>query len=307
MSQAAGDSVFSVFNWSACAGGIGQYPPFHVTARLDTTVIFDSLVTTCGESTTMTFTTSAWRLQAAPDTHWVIWRLDPQDSVHETIETDNTATTPLFIGVVPPMPIFVWITPATSVDTVYGDTMAVVRWNLTAEDPTDTTKIWFYADNDNHGHNGSMLLSLKKTENGPDSLLWDIRTQLNGWRSYLYVRMRNSYHDTLFYAPAPVERQTVSVGERPETGIPTRFFLAQNFPNPFNPTTDLRYGVTRSGLVSLKVYDVLGREVATLVNGTREPGNYLVTFDGSHLASGLYLYTLTTPEGTQSHKMVLMQ
>ena len=73
---------------------------------------------------------------------------------------------------------------------------------------------------------------------------------------------------------------------------PSEFSLRQNYPNPFNPTSNLGFGISKLGLVTLKVYDVLGNEVATLVNETKPTGNYEVEFDGSNYASGIYFYRL---------------
>ena len=105
-------------------------------------------------------------------------------------------------------------------------------------------------------------------------------------------------------------RIMVSVDE--ETKLPSRFALLQNYPNPFNPSTRIRFvipvGTSRQvGTVSLRVYDVIGREVATLVNEVKAPGEYTVPFDASGLASGVYLYRLQTGAGSQVRKMVLMQ
>ena len=96
--------------------------------------------------------------------------------------------------------------------------------------------------------------------------------------------------------------------------LPTEFRLEQNYPNPYNPLTIIKYtvGGTRdqgSGVSTtrLAVYDVLGREVAVLVNELKAPGNYEVTFDGSGLASGVYMYRLTAGAYTESRKMVLIR
>jgi hypothetical protein len=70
--------------------------------------------------------------------------------------------------------------------------------------------------------------------------------------------------------------------------IPERFALAQNYPNPFNPTTLINYQLPVASNVTLKVFDVLGREIATLVDGMKEAGDYTISFDGSHLSSGVY-------------------
>jgi hypothetical protein len=92
-----------------------------------------------------------------------------------------------------------------------------------------------------------------------------------------------------------------------KTGIevPKGFILQQNYPNPFNPSTNIEYRVTKSGFVTLKVFDVLGREVATLVNGELQPGSYQATFDAAHLASGVYLYQLKAGDFIQTQRMVL--
>lgn len=86
---------------------------------------------------------------------------------------------------------------------------------------------------------------------------------------------------------------------------PTKFVLAQNYPNPFNPTTTIEYQLSNSGPVTLKVYDVLGVEVATLVNQNQYAGTHFATFDGTRLASGVYFYRLTAPDVYQVRKMLM--
>jgi hypothetical protein len=89
--------------------------------------------------------------------------------------------------------------------------------------------------------------------------------------------------------------------------VPTSFALGQNYPNPFNPTTVINYQLPVTGSVSLKVYDVIGREVATLVNEQKDAGNYQVTFNASNLASGMYFYRLQAGSYTSVKKLVLMK
>lgn len=89
--------------------------------------------------------------------------------------------------------------------------------------------------------------------------------------------------------------------------IPTAFNLFQNYPNPFNPTTVIQYGLPKGSLVMVRVYDILGRLVKELVNTHQPAGNYSVSFDGSNYASGVYFYTIETPDFTQSKKMVLVK
>jgi hypothetical protein len=90
--------------------------------------------------------------------------------------------------------------------------------------------------------------------------------------------------------------------------VPSDFRLNQNYPNPFNPTTNIEFRVSGSGFVALRIYDVLGREVATLVNEVRPAGVYTVRWDASALPSGAYLYRLTA-DGVvaQTKKMVLLK
>ncbi len=92
-----------------------------------------------------------------------------------------------------------------------------------------------------------------------------------------------------------------------ETSIPVEFKLEQNYPNPFNPATTIKFTVPQVERVNLKVYDLLGREVATLVNEEKVPGSYEVKFDGSNLASGMYIYQLQAGNMVISKKMMLMK
>ena len=85
------------------------------------------------------------------------------------------------------------------------------------------------------------------------------------------------------------------------------FELSQNYPNPFNPTTSITYSIKASAMVTLKVYDVLGRELMTLVNEEKTAGNHEVTFNAKDLSSGIYIYTLVTPQGVTSRKMSLIK
>lgn len=89
--------------------------------------------------------------------------------------------------------------------------------------------------------------------------------------------------------------------------IPTEYVLHQNYPNPFNPMTTISYTLPSAGSVSLKVYDLLGKEVATLINGYQQSGTYSVTFNASTLASGVYFYRLEAGRHTLVKKMVLLK
>ncbi len=89
--------------------------------------------------------------------------------------------------------------------------------------------------------------------------------------------------------------------------VPGTFALEQNFPNPFNPSTTIRYSVPKAGMVSLKIYNVLGQEVRTLVGQRQSAGSYSVTFDASRLASGVYFYRLSAGSFNSVKKMLLLK
>jgi len=95
-----------------------------------------------------------------------------------------------------------------------------------------------------------------------------------------------------------------NVNEYPEN-IPEKIILYQNYPNPFNPETKIIYSLNRASKVKLIIYDILGREIETLVNDFKSAGAYSVTFNAGNLPSGVYIYTLITESDRQSKKMIL--
>lgn len=89
--------------------------------------------------------------------------------------------------------------------------------------------------------------------------------------------------------------------------IPSKYVVSQNYPNPFNPSTNIKFSIPVSGIVKLKVFDILGREVASLVNEFKPAGNYAVDFNASNLTSGIYLYKIQSGEFTETKKMILVK
>jgi hypothetical protein len=103
-------------------------------------------------------------------------------------------------------------------------------------------------------------------------------------------------------------RKKLGISNMPnEMDVPSSFELMQNYPNPFNPVTTINYQIPVSGMVTLKVYDVLGREVRTLVNEDKSAGNYSIEFTALNLSSGVYLYELRSGEFKLSKKLMLMK
>ncbi len=125
---------------------------------------------------------------------------------------------------------------------------------------------------------------------------------------YWHVCAMNASDTGDFSAPV-----TITTGDTLATGIneskvhPLRFALSQNFPNPFNPTTAISYELSANSLVTLKVYDILGREVAMLVNERQAPGSYTMTFNAAGLPSGVYFYRLNTEKYSAIKKLLLLK
>lgn len=101
------------------------------------------------------------------------------------------------------------------------------------------------------------------------------------------------------YVPTSIEDEVI--------GSPADYSLKQNFPNPFNPTTNIVYSIPKSGFVMIKIYNILGQEVRVLANRMMNPGTYNVSFDASSLNSGVYFYSLTVDNFTQVKKMMLLK
>jgi hypothetical protein len=111
-----------------------------------------------------------------------------------------------------------------------------------------------------------------------------------------------------FNGTLPTIDLTITSIEKDNSQIPNSFNVSQNYPNPFNPSTTIEFSITERSPITLKVYNVNGELVSTLVNGAEfESGIYTITFDASRLASGTYIYNLTNGNNTVSKKMTLLK
>ncbi len=104
-----------------------------------------------------------------------------------------------------------------------------------------------------------------------------------------------------------ISNEITEIKDRYSSSVPKTFTLYQNYPNPFNPSTTIKYDIPNQAHVTLIVYNILGEEVAVLVNGEKQPGSYDVKFDGGRLSSGIYFYSIQTENKIITKKMILLK
>ncbi len=157
---------------------------------------------------------------------------------------------------------------------------------------------------------------------------WGTNVSTNGWAqfnipldytnattpdtAYIYVMLvseRDSVHIGSYFLVDDIAYAGTATGvaEQPQSAKPAVFALDQNYPNPFNPTTTIKYELPKTSMVKLSVFDLLGREVATLVNERKDAGAYQVRFDGSALPSGIYFYRIVAGDFVQTRRLALVK
>ncbi|HRI46341.1 MAG TPA: YCF48-related protein [Ignavibacteriaceae bacterium] len=136
-----------------------------------------------------------------------------------------------------------------------------------------------------------------------------IRNNIGGdeyFKSIYFIDKKNGWAAGNRSIYKTIDGGTVSV-ELEGGGVPTYYELSQNYPNPFNPVTAITYQIPKEGLVTLKIYDLLGKEVTTLLNEEKQAGKYSIEFNASKLSSGVYLYELRSNEYKSTKKLLLIK
>jgi DNA-binding beta-propeller fold protein YncE len=190
-----------------------------------------------------------------------------------------------------------------SIETAAWDPVTGYLWvsndRRNADTLSYTHMTWYGLNVTNNTIVDSFSLPLANNPADPDQLPRGLAFSPDG--SAAYVGLFGVQYDRLYKFTRPVD-------VKPDPNVVVSdYTLAQNYPNPFNPTTDIKFTVAKEGFVTLKVYDILGKEVAVLVNEHMQSGGYTADFNASELASGTYIYTLSVNGVSISKKMMLLK
>jgi len=207
------------------------------------------------------------------------------------------------------------LSPSVSPD---GQVMTLVWLDAASPTSADTLPDIWFSWRRIDGANWSTPVNLTETPGFQEILLHAAPVlRSNGADSYTLFLGRSYQTGITTYPPESIAPTTFFVGSHTftaspssvgdEPGTPAGFHLSQNYPNPFNPATTIEYTVKPTGPVSIKVFNMLGQDVATLVNGNVGAGTYQVTFDGASLPSGVYMYRMQAGNYSESRKMVLLK
>jgi photosystem II stability/assembly factor-like uncharacterized protein len=169
--------------------------------------------------------------------------------------------------------------------------------------PLKDANLYAKSGNNFYGFNISNLNGIYSINSLPSGSLKILADRMGYKSDSITVNLTDNFLDSVnFYLTK------VLVGINPISNlIPDKYYLHQNYPNPFNPTTNIRFQIKDSRFVTLKIFDVLGKEIATLVNDNLKAGQYEATFDGNSMASGIYIYRLTAGNFNEVKKMVLIK
>jgi photosystem II stability/assembly factor-like uncharacterized protein len=196
---------------------------------------------------------------------------------------------------------------AHSTGTVRLSTDGGATWNTTSSPTTSPINGLAYVSGTNFAWLASGAVPYRSTNN---SASWTAQSVYPITGTLYHLSFADTSNGWAVTSGGEIIRYRPSGTTNAETNppdVPDRFVLHQNYPNPFNPSTTISYEIAHPALVSLKVFDLLGREVATLVEDVRDAGAYTVSFDASSMSSGVYLYRLKAGAFSQTRRMILLR
>jgi beta-glucosidase len=275
---------------------------------------------------------SNWWVAGEPGMYKVEAMVDPDNLIDETVETNNSKTIQVEVFKQPPLNVA--LNKNVVVSSIEGsglegsnavDGSLTTRWSSQFSDPQ-----FIYVDLGEVKHLDRVDL-VWETAYGKEYSI-DVSNNAVDWTTVehisngyggtnrietsadaRYVRMYGIQRGTEWgYSLYEFEVYDLSdtltaIGSNESNLNNLNFELKNNYPNPFNPTTEIQYMIDKSDFITLRIYDILGKEVQTLVEDKQKPGKYNILFDGSGLPSGVYFYTLQTSSSTETKKMVLLK
>ena len=153
--------------------------------------------------------------------------------------------------------------------------------------------------------NGTTWTTIESSVANTGTYSWTVTAQDSSDECLIRISdVGSSFNDV---SDAAFTIDIISGVENINQGIPIEYELAQNYPNPFNPATVIKYAVPEESPVSIKVFDLTGREVVTLVNEVKQPGTYELIFDAGKYASGVYIYQMISGDFVQVKKMSFLK
>ncbi len=296
-----GDTVIAELRWATY--GRGLLPPFHLVGTFDEATELDTLIDWAeGEEVYLSYYPA--KVMSSGD-HGYSFLFDPTDEVEETYEDNNQLDSTFHVDEPNLPPEFTWVRPGLVADTT--DESYLLQWAV--DDAEDNALLYLYFDTDTFDFNGYIIPGGAgiSEDDGPDTLRWNVAAFPNGEVLWPYARVDDPVNSVQLYARAPVVVQhgSETLPRKDPAGL--TFSLSQNFPNPFNEATIIRFSIAEAGPVTLRVCDLLGHEKCVLLNERLSPGTYSATLNTAGWPSGLYLGTLTSSQGNLTRKMVLLK
>jgi len=296
-----GDTVIAELRWTT--SGSGLFPPFHLRGQFDGLTLLDTLIDWAqGERNYLSYLPA--QIMSSGD-HSFSFELDSENEIVETYEDNNSLDSTFHVDAPNLPPTFFWIRPGLVADT--ADQSYLLQWEV--EDVDDNALVYIYYDTDTLDFNGYILpggVAISE-DTGPDTLRWNVAHFPNGQELWPYARVDDPVNSIQLYAHAPIIIHHGSSAPSTNASMDLAFHLFQNYPNPFNETTTICFSVSKPGLTTLKVVDLLGRRCDILMQEQLSPGEYRVRFDAAGWSSGLYFCILSSPQGTLTRKMILLK
>ncbi len=298
---AYGDTVIAELRWATF--GIGLLPPFYLIGDFDDGTELDLLVD-WAECERVYESYYPAQVMTSGD-HTYSFELDPMNDVEETYEDNNLIDSTFHVDEPNFPPQFSWIRPGLEPDT--ADQSYLLQWSV--EDVEDDAVIYLYYDTDSLGFDGYVIPGGAgiSEDSGPDTLRWIVAQFPNGRHLWPYARVDDPVNSIQLYARAPIVVAHGAASPPTRRPVDLTFSLSQNYPNPFNEVTTICFSVSRPGLATLRITDLLGHERCVLVHEQLSPGDYRVALDAAGWSSGIYLCTLSCPQGCLTRKMILLK